>query len=114
MMFLFKLKTLAFISNGSPVYTRGCLQTCPNSGAINNNVYSGIFCCSADYCNNIVSVISSTTTVNPISLTTSLNAIPLTTTVNYNLLENQGFSSHNFLNRLFVLILNLFAIKTAF
>ena len=96
MIFLFKLKTLAFTSNGSPVYTRGCIQTCPNSGAINNNVFSGIFCCSADYCNNIVSDIS------------------LTTTVNYNLLANQGFSSQNFLNRFFVLILNLFAIKTAF
>ena len=96
MIFLFKLKTLAFTSNGSPVYTRGCIQTCPNSGAINNNVFSGIFCCSVDSCNNIVSDIS------------------LTTTVNYNLLANQGFSSQNFLNRFFVLILNLFAIKTAF
>lgn len=91
----FFLKTLAFVNNRLPVYTRGCISAgCPEKGgAVNNNELSGIFCCSSDYCNNLAS--------------DTLNI--LTTTVNYNLM-NQSLNSRNFINSFLVLILSLLSV----
>ena len=80
------------MSEGKNVYTRGCIQQCPNAGASNNGIISGIFCCQSDICNNIASPSS------------------LTSTVNY----NKSNASKIKLNNFFILIFNLKTYKTVF